>query len=151
KKQQVMNKSFRPWDVEQVTMFPATIMDFVPADHVANFVRNLVLEELDLGAIMDEYNDARGNPAYHPKMMTALTLYAYTQGIYSSGRIARACEQRLDFMAITARQQPDFRTISDFRKRHAVALKGLFQQVLKLCQKAGMVKLAHVALDGTRI
>jgi hypothetical protein len=84
-------------------------------------------------------------------MMTAVMMYAYTQGIYSSRRIARACQQRVDFMAVTGMQEPDFRTISDFRKRHLNALGGLFEQVLQLCQKAGMVKLAHVALDGTRI
>jgi transposase len=100
---------------------------------------------------MEDYDENRGYPPYHPKMMTALILYAYTQGIYSSRRIARACEQRVDFMAVTGMQRPDFRTINDFRKRHLKELSRLFQQVLKLCQKAGMVKLAHVALDGTRI
>jgi len=146
-----MNKTFREWNVEQSMMFPPTVLDFVPTDHVAHLVRNLVLEQLDLKEIMGEYSETRGYPPYHPAMMTGLILYAYTQGIYASRRIARACVQRVDFMAVTGMQQPDFRTISDFRKRHLKALAGLFQQVLKLCQKAGMVKLAHVALDGTRI
>jgi len=84
-------------------------------------------------------------------MMTALLLYAYTQGIYSSRRISRACEERLDFHAVTASTKPDFRTISEFRKRHLTALSGLFVQVLKLCAQAGLVKLGHVALDGTKI
>jgi hypothetical protein len=84
-------------------------------------------------------------------MMTALLLYAYTQGIYSSRRISRACEERLDFHALTASSKPDFRTISEFRKRHLKALSGLFVQVLKLCARAGLVKLGHVALDGTKI
>jgi len=83
--------------------------------------------------------------------MTALLLYAYTQGIYSSRRISRACEERLDFHAVTASTKPDFRTISEFRKRHLTALSGLFVQVLKLCAQAGLVKLGHVALDGTKI
>ena len=146
-----MSKTFREWNVEQPMMFPATVLDFVAADHLAHFVRNLVLEQLDLKKIMDQYSESRGYPPYHPAMMTALILYAYTQGIYSSRRIAGGCEQRVDFMAVTAMQQPDFRTINDFRKRHLKELSELFQQVLKLCQKAGMVKLAHVALDGTRI
>ena len=146
-----MSKAFREWNVEQPMMFPPTVLDFVRSDHVAHFVRNLVLEQLDLKAIMEDYDENRGYPPYHPKMMTALILYAYTQGIYSSRRIARACEQRVDFMAVTGMQRPDFRTINDFRKRHLKELSRLFQQVLKLCQKAGMVKLAHVALDGTRI
>ena len=132
-------------------MFPATVLDFVPAGHLAHFVRNLVLEQLDLKKIMDQYSEARGYPPYHPGMMTALLLYAHTQGVYASRRIDTACEQRVDFMAVTGMQQPDFRTISDFRKRHLTELGELFRQVLKLCQRAGMVKLSHVALDGTRI
>ena len=132
-------------------MFPPTVLDFVPVDHLAHFVRNLVLEQLDLRKIMSQYSESRGYPPYHPAMMTTLILYAYTQRIYASRRIAGACEQRVDFMAVTGMQQPDFRTISDFRKRHLKELGDLFRQVLKLCQKAGMVKLAHVALDGTRI
>ena len=84
-------------------------------------------------------------------MMTALLLYAYSQGIYSSRRIDRACEERVDFMAVTGLSSPDFRTISEFRKRHLKALSGLFVQVLGLCRKAGLVKLGHVALDGTKI
>jgi transposase len=146
-----MSKTFREWNVEQPMMFPPTVLDFVPLDHLAHFVRNLVLEELDLKKITNQYSESRGYPPYHPAMMTALILYAYTQGIYASRRIEAACRQRVDFMAVTGMQQPDFRTISDFRKRHLKALGELFQQVLKLCQKAGMVKLSHVALDGTRI
>jgi transposase len=146
-----MSKTFREWNVDQPTMFPSTVLDFVPRDHVAHFIRNLVVEQLNLSKILSQYSEERGYPPYHPVMMTALILYAYSQGIYASRRIAKACEQRVDFMAITGMQQPDFRTISDFRKRHIAALGELFGQVLKLCQKAGMVKLAHVALDGTRI
>jgi hypothetical protein len=84
-------------------------------------------------------------------MMTALLLYCYTQGIYSSRRIARACLERLDVQAVTAREKQDLRTLSEFRKRHLTALAGLFLQALKLCRKAGLVKLGHVALDGTKI
>jgi transposase len=146
-----MSKVFRDWNVEQPMMFPPTVLDFVPSDHLAHFVRNLVQEQLDLKRILDEYSESRGYPPYHPAMMTALILYAYTQGIYASRRIAGACEQRVDFMAVTGMQQPDFRTINDFRKRHLKQLGELFEQVLRLCQKAGMVKLAHVSLDGTRI
>lgn len=145
------SKTFREWNVGQTTMFPATVLDFVPTGHVAHFIRNLVMESLDLSGILRVYSEERGYPPYHPAMMTAVILYSYSQGVYASRRIAKACEQRVDFMAITGMQQPDFRTISDFRKRHLKQLGGLFNQVLKLCQKAGMVKLAHVALDGTRI
>ena len=123
----------------------------MPSGHPAHFVRELVREELDLSSIFSSYRGDRGYPPYHPAMMVALLLYAYSRGVYSSRAIARGCEERVDFMAVTAQQQPDFRAISDFRKRHLAALGGLFGQVLALCRKAGLVKLGHVALDGTRI
>ena len=123
----------------------------VPEGDAAHFVRDLVREELDLSAILDSYEEERGFPPYHPVMMTALLLYALTQGVRSSRKMARACETHVDFMAVTAMQRPDFRTISNFRLRHLEALADLFQQVLKLCQKAKLVKLGHVALDGTKV
>lgn len=146
-----MGKTFRDWDIEQLMMFPPSVEDFVPQGHVAHFVRSTVSEALDLSAIVDCYNEERGYPPYHPVMMTALLLYAYCQGIYPSRRIAKACRERVDFMAVTGMQTPDFRTISDFRKRHMAALEELFVQVLRLCQEAGLVKLGHVALDGTKV
>src|SRR3984885_10298086 len=146
-----MSKTFRAWDVDQVWLLPPSIQDLVPSGHVAHFVRDTVRTGLDLSAIMDSYDEERGFPPYHPGMMVALLLYAYSQGVYSSRRIARGCEERLDFAAVTGMQHPDFRTISEFRKRHLAALSGLFRQVLKLCREAGLVKLGHVALDGTKI
>jgi len=146
-----MSKSFRPWDVDQVWMLPPTVHDLVPAGHLAHLVRDTVRESLDLSEILGTYDEARGYPPYHPAMMTALLLYAYCQGVYSSRRIARSCKERVDFMAVTALQRPDFRTVSDFRKRHLAALSNLFGQVLALCQQAGLVRLGHVALDGTRV
>jgi transposase len=146
-----MSKTFRPWDVDQVWLLPPSIQDLVPAGHMAHFIRDTVRNALDLSRIIGSYDEERGYPPYHPGMMVALLLYAYSQGVYSSRRIARGCEERLDFAAVTGMQRPDFRTISDFRKRHLAALSGLFVQVLKLCQAAGLVKLGHVALDGTKI
>ena len=146
-----MAKTFRPWEPEQRFLLPPAVEEFVPGDHLAHFVRRVVSESLDLSQILECYDEERGYPPYHPVMMTALLLYAYSQGVYSSRRIAQACEQRLDFMAVTAMSRPDFRTISEFRRRHLTALAGLFQQVLALCSKAGLVKLGHVALDGTKI
>jgi transposase len=147
-----MAKTFRDWNVEQRWLLPPSVMDFVPADHVAHFVRDTVREQLDLSEIVAPYErEERGYPPYHPVMMTALLLYGYCQGVYSSRRIAKACEERVDFMAVTGMNRPDFRTVSDFRKRHLEALQGLFVQVLKLCQGAGLVKLGHVSLDGTKI
>jgi len=143
--------TFREWNVEQAWLFPPSVLDLVPEGHVAHFVRDTI-RSLDLTEILKPYQtEDRGFPAYHPTMMTALLLYAYCNGIFSSRRIARACEERVDFMAVTGMQKPDFRTVSDFRKRHLPALSALFVQVLKLCQRAGMVRLGHVALDGTKI
>jgi transposase len=147
-----MAKTFRDWNVEQAWLLPPSVMDFVPADHLAHFVRDTVREQLDMSAILAPYEqEERGYPPYHPVMMTALLLYGYCQGVYSSRRLARGCEERLDFMAVTGLNRPDFRTISEFRKRHLVALRGLFVQVLELCQQAGLVSLGHVALDGTKL
>jgi len=146
-----MSKVFRPWKTDEVWLLPPSVADFVPAGHPAHLIRDLVSEELDLSAIMGAYTEVRGYPPYHPAMMVALLLYAYRGGVYSSRRIARACQERLDFQAVTALNQPDFRTISEFRRRHLAALGDLFVQVLALCRKAGLVGLDHVAVDGTKI
>jgi transposase len=146
-----MSKSFRDWHFDQELLLPPSVQDFVPEGHLARFVVGLVRDELDLSAIYAGYAGEKGQPPYHPAMMTALLLYGYAVGVYASRRLARACCERVDFMAIVALDAPDFRTVSDFRKRHLKALQGLFVQVLKLCERAGLVKLGHVALDGTKI
>jgi transposase len=146
-----MTKSFRPWKVDEVWLLPPSVQEFVPEGHAAHLVRDIVAEELDLSAILAAYAEPRGYPPYHPAMMVALLLYAYSRGVYSSRRIARACEERLDFQAVTALNRPDFRTISEFRRRHLAALAGLFVHVLALCRRAGLVGLGHVAVDGTKL
>ena len=146
-----MSKIFRSWDVDQGWLLPPSVHEFVPEGHLAHFVRDTVREGLDLRAIIDSYDIDRGQPPYHPAMMTALLLYGYSRGVYSSRRLAQACEERVDFMAVTGLNKPDFRTIAEFRRRHLKALSDLFVQVLKLCQAAGLVKLGHVAVDGTKL
>jgi transposase len=146
-----MGKTFQEWDVDQAWLLPPSVRELVPEGHVAHFVRDTVREVLDLSSILDTYVEERGYPPYHPAMMTALLLYAYTQGVYSSRKVERACAERLDFMAVAAMARPDHNTINTFRKRHLMALGDLFVQVLKLCQRAGMVQLGHVALDGTKV
>src|ERR1700758_3672453 len=146
-----MSKTFRAWKVDEPLFLPPTVGDFVAQDHLARFVLNLVRDDIDLAAITGTYGSERGQPPFDPTMMTALLLYSYCCGIYSSRRIAKACRERVDFMSIVALDAPDFRTISDFRKRHLKALGNLFGQILRLCEKAGLVKLGHVALDGTKI
>ena len=141
-----MSKHFRPWAIDQQLLLPPSVQDFVPRDHISRFIVGLVRESLDLGAISGSYASGLGQPPFDPRMMTALLLHAYASGLYSSRRIARAARERNDFVMIVALDPPDFRTISDFRKRHLDALSALFQQVLQLCETAGLVKLGHVAL-----
>ena len=146
-----MSKTFRPWKIDEPLLLPVTVADFVAESHIARFVLNVVRDEVDLCKITGSYGSEFGQPPFNPVMMTALLLYAYCSGIYSSRRIAKACGERVDFMSIVGLDVPDFRTISDFRKRHLKALNDLFKQVLLLCEKAGLVKLGHVALDGTKV
>ena len=146
-----MSKYFRPWNIDQTLLLPPSVQDFVPKDHVSRFIVGLVRESLDLKEITGSYVSGLGQPPFDPRMMVALLLHGYASGLYSSRRIARACRERNDFAMIVALDPPDFRTISDFRKRHLKALGALFLQVLKLCETAGLVKLGHVALDGTKI
>ena len=137
-----MSKTFRPWTIDQPLLLPPSVQDFVGGDHLARFVLALVLEHLDLGEIEVAYASERGQPPFDPAMMTGLLLYAYCNGVYSSRRIAKAARDRVDFMSIVGLDPPDFRTVSDFRKRHLKALAGLFGQVLKLCEQAGLASLA---------
>lgn len=146
-----MSKDFRPWKIDEVQLLPASVQDYVPKEHLARLIVALVREELDLSAIAGSYRSALGQPPFDPRMMTALLLHGYASGIYSSRRIAKAAVERANFMMIVAGDPPDFRTISEFRRRHLQALAALFVQVLKLAEKAGLVKLGHVSLDGTKI
>jgi transposase len=128
-----------------------SVQNLVSKGHLARLVVSLVREQLSLTQISASYSGEKGQPPYHPAMMTALRLYSYRSGAYSSRRIAKACRERTDFLMIVALDPPNFRTVSEFRRRHSAALSGLFTQVLPLCEKAGLVKLGHVALDGTKI
>jgi len=146
-----MSKEFRLWKIDEAQLLPPSVQDYVPADHLSRLIVMLVREELDLSAVVGSYRSKLGQPPFDPQMMTALLLHGYASGIYSSRRIAKAAVERADFMMIVAGDPPDFRTIAEFRKRHLRTLAGLFVQVLRLAEKAGLVKLGHVALDGTKI
>jgi len=146
-----MSKDFRPWKIDEAQLLPANVQDYVPKDHLGRFILALVREELDLSAIAGSYRSGLGQPPFDPRLMTALLLHGYASGIYSSRRIAKSAVERADFMMIVAGDPPDFRTISEFRRRHLKALAALFVQVLQLAEKAGLVRLGHVALDGTKI
>ena len=146
-----MSKEFRAWKIDDVQLLPPRVQDYVAEDHVSRLIVWLVRESLDLSAIVGRYSSGLGQPPFDPRLMTALLLHGYASGVYSSRRIARASVERAAFMMIVAGDPPDFRTISEFRRRHLKALAALFVQVLKLAEKAGLVKLGHVALDGTKL
>jgi transposase len=144
-------KTFRKWEADQSELFPPSVRELVPAGHLVHFVRKLVTDDLDLRALYERYARAKGQPPYDPRLMTALLLYACCRGIYSSRRIELACEERLDFRALVGSERPDHSTIAQFRQDHRAAISELFVQVLQLCRDAGMAKLGHVSLDGTKI
>jgi transposase len=145
-------KSYRPYSPEQSYLLPPSPREWLPAGHLAYFILGL-LGELDLGAIerMVQAKDPRGERPYSPQMMTSLLLYAYATGVYSSRRIARACVEDVAFRVLAAGEQPHFTTINQFRAAHLEALSGLFVQVVKACQSEGLVRLGHVAIDGTKM
>ena len=132
-------------------LLPPSLMDWLPKGHLAYFLLDVV-EQLDLSNIYASYQgDGRGQPPYEPGMMTALLFYAYCTGVPSSRQIEKKTHEDVPFRVIAANRHPDHDSICDFRKRHLKALADLFLQTLRLCQKAGLVKLGHVALDGTKI
>ena len=145
-------KSFRPWQPDQTTLLPPSPREWLAEDHQVYFLLDLV-DELDLSEILipAQAKDPRGEKGFDPRMMTMLLLYAYCVGTVSSRKIERACYEDLAFRVLTGNQQPDHSRISEFRRRNLDALKDLFVQILRLCQKAGMVSLGHVALDGTKV
>jgi transposase len=142
---------FRRWDADQGVLFPGSIRDAVPPGHLVHFVRKVVVEDLDLSKVYARYTQAKGQPPYDPRLMVALLLYACCRGVYSSRRIEIACEERLDFRALVGSERPDHTTLCQFRQDHWGAISELFVQVLQLCRDAGMAKLGHVSLDGTKI
>jgi len=146
-----MSKTYRPWNPNQQYLFSPSVQGWLPENDLVYFLIDTV-GELDISAITQKYEqEERGFPPFHPRMMVALLLYSYCRGIFSSRRIMQACLERISFKVIVGDDIPNFRTISDFRKLHLKELQQLFVQVLQLCQEAGLVKLGHVALDGTKI
>ena len=145
-----MSKTFRPYEPDQIFLMPASLRDWLPKEHLAYFISDLV-DQLDLSEIMSRYEEERGYPPYHPAMMVKVLLYAYCTGVPSSRKIAKRLEEDIGFRVLAANNTPDFRTISDFRKDHLQSLAGLFVQVVKVCQRAGLVKLGHISIDGTKM
>ncbi len=142
---------FRPYDPDQLLLLPPDMKEWLAQGDLVYFIMDVV-DRLDLRPIYSRYDGSKGGqPPYDPRMMTGLLIYAYCKGVASSRKIEGATHERIPFRVLTADQQPDHATIADFRKRHLRALSGLFVQVLQLCQRAGLVRLGHVALDGTKV
>jgi transposase len=146
-----MAKTYRPYVPEQDLLLPPSLRDWLPDDHLVYFVSDVV-DALDLSAITTVYEEEdRGYPPYHPVMMTKVLVYAYCVGIFSSRRIQRRLAEDVGFRVLAAGNEPDFRTIADFRKTHLAALAGFFEQVLQLARAMGAPRLGRVALDGTKV
>ena len=147
-----MSKRFRTCSLDQPFLLPPSLQDWLPENHLARFVADVV-RQLDLHEIYDHYErkDGRGLAAYHPEMLTRLLLYGYAIGESSSRRIEQATYNDVAFRYLAADQHPDHDTIANFRQQHLESLGRLFVQALRLCQKAGLVKLGHVAIDGTKL
>jgi transposase len=143
---------FRTYNQDQLFLLPPSLKDWLKENHVASFISDVV-DTLDLSEILKEYDhkDQRGYPAYHPAMMLKILVYGYSRGIYSSRKIAAACEDDVSFRVLSSNQMPDHDSITRFRRKHLKEFKNLFLQVLKLAEAAGLVKLGHVALDGSKI
>jgi len=146
-----VGKTFRSYDPNQVLLLPPSLDDWLPEGHPARFVSELVDEVLDLGPFVAAHTEVRGAPPYDPRLMLKLVIYGYVSGVRSSRAIERRCHDDVAFRFLAANTAPDFRSVARFRRRHLTALKGLFAQVLGLCEKAGMVRLGRVALDGTKV
>ena len=147
-----MGQNFIPDTVNQTLLFPPSLHDWLPEGHLARFLLDVV-SALDLSAIYKSYQDkdGRGQAAYAPEMMVRLLLYGYAKGVYSSRKIQTRTFEDVAFRFLSGDQHPDHATIAEFRKRHLDALSGLFTQALLLCSEAGLVKLGHVSIDGTKI
>lgn len=138
--------------MNQQLLLPPDLRQWLQDDHLALYVSD-VIEALDLSAIMKKYEegDSRGRPPYHPALMVKLLIYGYCTGRMSSRKLEQATYDDIAFRVLTCDQHPDHDSIADFRRRHMSELGELFVQVLQLCQRAGLVKLGHVAVDGTKI
>lgn len=144
-------KTYRPYEPDQLFLLPPSLRDWLPEDHPALFVSDVV-DDLDLSSIFAEYErESRGYPPYHPRMMVKVLVWGYCIGVRSSRQLARRLVEDVAFRVLAANNTPDFRTISDFRKRHLRHLSSLFDQVLGLCVEARLVKLGHVAIDGSKL
>jgi len=146
-----MAKTYRPYCPEQDLLLPPSLQDWLPEGHLAYFVSDVV-DQLDLSAIESYYEkEERGYPPYHPRMMVKILVYGYCVGVFSSRKLQKRLQEDVGFRVLAAGNQPDFRTLSDFRKLHLTILQGLFEQVLQMALEIGAVKVGRVAIEGSKI
>jgi transposase len=130
---------------------PPSLADWLSEDHLARFIDEVVETVLDLSAIYAAYEQARGDPPYDPRLMLKVLLFGYATGVRSSRRLERHCLEHVAFRFLAANQQPGFRSLARFRRRHLGALEELFVQTVRVCATAGLVKLGRIAIDGTKL
>ncbi len=146
-----MGRTFRAWIPDQSWLFPPSPQDWLPENHLVYFLMD-VSEQLDLSRIIESYDSENGGkPPYHPRMMLVLLLHSYCIGVFSSRKIAARCETDVAFRVIVGENIPDFRTISEYRRRHLDQFQHLFVEVMRLCRESGLLKVGRLALDGTKI
>jgi transposase len=146
-----MADNFLPCDRDQAFLLPPDVREWLPADHLAWFILDVV-DQLDLGPFLAAYRaDGHGRAAYDPRTLLAVLLYGYCTGVRSSRQLERRCHEDIAFRVLAANTTPDHVTLARFRVRHEQALAGLLVQSLRLCAAAGMVRLGIVALDGTKL
>jgi len=137
-----------PVEFNQRALFPTNIFDLLPSDHPC-YVYEDIFEQLDTSNVEEKFS-IRGQNAYHPRLITSILIFAYTQGVFSSREIEKRCHEDLSFMFISHSNCPNFRVLSDFRKDNHEFFKDCFKQSVLLAKEAGMVSLGHVSLDGSK-
>ena len=146
-----MAKTYKTYLPDQDLLLPPSLRDWLPENHLAYCVSDVV-DQLDLSAIESVYEEEdRGQPPYHPRMMVKILVYSYCVGVFSTRRMEKRLVEDVAFRVLAAGNEPDFRTLADFRKNHLKALEELFQQVLRLALEVGALKLGRVALDGSKV
>jgi transposase len=146
-----IDKRFRSFEPDAVMLVPPSLDEWLPQNHLARFIAEIVETHLDLTRFYSSYRKVKGQPPYDPRLMVRLLLYGYCVKVHSSRELERACVDVVAFRWLSGQQTPDFRSIARFRKRHLAALGNVFLQALELCRAAGMVSLGRVALDGTKV
>jgi transposase len=146
-----MSRKFREWSTDQNWLFPPSPQDWLPEDHQVYFLLE-VSEQIDISPIVNDYDSEKGGqPPFHPRMMLVLLLYSYSVGVFSSRKIMARCETDVAFRVIVGEDIPDFRRVSEFRRRHLEQMQSLFIEVLALCREAGLLNVGRLALDGTKV